>query len=109
MATITKRKVKGHVYYYLVEGKRVDGKSRLVTQQYLGRAEQVVARLQGEPPEPTRVRVAEYGGSQALLHIARRLRVVELSHRSATMGCPSGRTSCSRYLTGSWRPVARPN
>ena len=78
MATITKRKVKGHVYYYLVEGKRVDGKSRLVKQQYLGRAEQVVARLQGEPPEPTRVRVAEYGGSQALLHIARRLRVVEL-------------------------------
>ncbi len=77
MATITKRKVKGHVYYYLVEGKRVGGKSRLVKQQYLGRAEQVVARLEGQPPEPTRVRVAEYGGSQALLTIARRLRLVE--------------------------------
>ena len=58
MATITKRKVKGHVYYYLVEGKRVDGKSRLVKQQYLGRAEQVVARWEGQPAEPTRVRVA---------------------------------------------------
>ena len=78
MATITKRKVKGHVYYYLVEGKRVDGKSRLVKQQYLGRAEQVVARLEGQPPEPTRVRVAEYGGSQALLSMARRLRLVEI-------------------------------
>ncbi len=77
VATITKRKVKGHVYYYLVEGKRVDGKSRLVKQQYLGRAEQVVARLEGQPAEPTRVRVAEYGGSQALLSIARRLRLVE--------------------------------
>ncbi len=66
MATITKRKVNGHVYYYLVEGKRVDGKSRLVKQQYLGRAEQVVARLEGQSAEPTRVRVAEYGGSQAL-------------------------------------------
>ena len=70
MATITKRKVKGHVYYYLVEGKRVDGKSRLVKQQDLGRAEQVVARLEGQPAEPTRVRVAEYGGSQALLSMA---------------------------------------
>ncbi len=77
MATITKRKVKGHVYYYLVEGKRVDGKSRLVKQQYLGRAEQVVAQLQGDPPQPRRVRVAEYGGSQALLQIARRLRLVD--------------------------------
>ena len=70
VATITKRKVKGHVYYYLVEGKRVNGKSRLVKQQYLGRAEQVVARLEGQPPEPTRVRVAEYGASQALLAVA---------------------------------------
>ena len=78
MATITKRKVKGHVYYYLVEGKRVDGKSRLVKQQYLGRAEQVVARLEGQSAEPTRVRVAEYGGSQALLSMARRLRLVEI-------------------------------
>ena len=56
--------VKGHVYYYLVEGKRVDGKSRLVKQQSLGRAEQVVARLEGQSPEPTRVRVAEFGGAK---------------------------------------------
>ena len=47
-------------------------------QQYLGRAEQVVARWEGKPPEPTRVRVAEHGGSQALLSIARRLRLVEI-------------------------------
>ena len=59
MATMTKRKVKGHMYYYLVGGKWVDGKSRRVKQLDLGRAEQVVARLQGEPPEPTRVRVVE--------------------------------------------------
>ena len=59
MATITKRKVKGHVYYYLVEGKRIDGKSRLVTQQYLGRADQVVARLEGQVPEPTQVRAGQ--------------------------------------------------
>ena len=57
MATMTKRKVKGHMYYYLVDGKRVDGKSRLVKQQYLGRADQ--------------------GGGQALFQIARSLRLVD--------------------------------
>ncbi len=84
IATITKRKVKGHVYYYLVEGKRVGDKSRLVKQQYLGRAEQVVARVEGAVPEPTRVRVAEYGASQALLAIARRLGFVGLIDAIAT-------------------------
>ena len=81
--TIPKRQVKGHVYYDLVEGKRVNGQSRLVKQHYLGRAEQVVARLEGHPPEPTRVRVAEYGASQALLGVARRLQLVELIDRVA--------------------------
>ncbi len=38
MAALTKREVKGQVYYYLVEGKRVDGKSRMIKQQYLGPA-----------------------------------------------------------------------
>jgi hypothetical protein len=66
-------------YYYLVEGKRINGKSRLVKQQYLGRAEQVVARLEEQALEPTRVRVAEYGGSQALFSMARRLRLVEIA------------------------------
>ena len=78
MATITKRKVKGHVYYYLVEGKRVNGKSRLVKQQYLGRADQVVARLEGQVPEPTQVRAVEYGGSHALLVMAQRLHLMEI-------------------------------
>ena len=78
MATLTKRRVKGHTYYYLVESQRIDGKPRLVLQKYLGRAEQVVAQLEGQPPEPQKVRVAEYGGSQALLRMADRLRLVDI-------------------------------
>lgn len=37
-----------------------------------------MARLEGQVPEPVRVRAVEYGGSQALLSIARRLRLVEI-------------------------------
>ena len=77
MATITKRKVHGHTYYYLVASKRIDGKPRLVLQKYLGRAEDVVAQLEGQPPAPQKVTVGEYGGSRALFAIARRLRLVE--------------------------------
>lgn len=35
-------------YYYLVESARVDGKPRIVSQQYLGSADEVVAELSGE-------------------------------------------------------------
>ncbi len=77
MATITKRKVHGHIYYYLVASKRIEGKPRLVLQKYLGRAEDVVRQLEGKLPVPQRVTVGEYGGSRALFAIARRLRLVE--------------------------------
>lgn len=77
MATITKRKVHGHLYYYLVASKRIEGKPRLVLQKYLGRAEDVVRQLEGKPPVPHSVTVGEYGGSRALFAIARRLRLVE--------------------------------
>jgi len=30
MATLTKRRVKGHIYYYFVESQRMDGKPRWV-------------------------------------------------------------------------------
>ncbi|MCL5066293.1 MAG: IS1634 family transposase [Firmicutes bacterium] len=77
MATITKRKVHGHIYYYLVASKRIDGQPRLVLQKYLGRAEEVVAKLEGKAPVPQRVVVREYGASRALMAMARRLRLVE--------------------------------
>jgi len=38
----------------------------------------VVTRLAGQPPAPTRVRTAEYGGSQALLGLAQRLGFIEI-------------------------------
>lgn len=77
MASLTKRKVHGHVYYYLVESQRINGKPRLVMQKFLGRVDQVVARLAAEPPVPTQVTVGEYGGSMALLRIAERLHLVQ--------------------------------
>src|SRR3990172_1356430 len=50
MASIISKKISGHTYYYLVESARVGGKPRIVSQQYLGSADEVAARLAGSGP-----------------------------------------------------------
>jgi hypothetical protein len=45
VATITQRVIKGHIYYYLVESARVNGKPRLVKQKYLGTAERIASAI----------------------------------------------------------------
>lgn len=42
MGTIIKKKIKGNNYYYYVESKRIDGKSKFVNQKYLGSADKLV-------------------------------------------------------------------
>src|SRR3981081_314017 len=46
-SVIEKRRADGRTYYYLVESARVDGKPRIVSQQYLGSATEVAAKLAG--------------------------------------------------------------
>jgi hypothetical protein len=45
VASIVGKRISGKTYYYLVESARVDGKPRIVSQQYLGSAEEIVAKL----------------------------------------------------------------
>ena len=46
MATITKRTNKSGTYYYIVESARVNGKSRIVKQIYLGTAERIAKAVE---------------------------------------------------------------
>lgn len=76
MATITQRVIKGHVYYYLVESARINGKPRLVKQKYLGTAEQIenaVNIMQTGAPKPEFSTVFDFGAVAALFDIADRL------------------------------------
>ena len=45
MAYIVGKKQDGKTYYYLTESARVNGKPRIVSQRYLGSAEEIAARL----------------------------------------------------------------
>jgi transposase len=47
VASIVGKRISGKTYYYLVESARVDGKPRIVSQQYLGSAEEIAATLAG--------------------------------------------------------------
>ncbi|MGH9072193.1 MAG: hypothetical protein ACRDX8_13770 [Acidimicrobiales bacterium] len=57
MAYIVGKKQDGKTYYYLTESARVEGKPRIVSQRYLGSAEEVTARLSESGPRPPEMRV----------------------------------------------------
>lgn len=80
MATIIKKKKKNQLYYYLVESARIDGKPRIVHQQYLGRAEEIARKCSRSTDldMPKYSIAIEFGAVCALYEIARELKVVEL-------------------------------
>jgi hypothetical protein len=47
MASIVGKKRGGATYYYLVESARVGGRPRIVSQEYLGTAEELAAAMRG--------------------------------------------------------------
>src|SRR5438094_2374036 len=47
MPSIVGKRRGKQTYYYLVESARVEGKPRIVSQQYLGSAEEIAAKLAG--------------------------------------------------------------
>nr|WP_210731562.1 hypothetical protein [Mycobacterium intracellulare] len=63
-------------YYYLVESARVQGKPRIVSQQYLGSAEEVMAKLSETPAgQPIRSQHKQFGDLAAVWSMLARLDV----------------------------------
>ncbi len=79
MASIVGKKQDGKTYYYLVESGRVGGKPRIVSQRYLGSADEIAARLsETGPGEPDRTRHLAFGDVAAVWSVLERLRVAEI-------------------------------
>jgi transposase len=77
--SIIGKKQGNKTYYYLVESARVGGKPRIVSQRYLGPAEEIVARLSGAGPgEPDRTRHLAFGDIAATWSVLERLKVAEI-------------------------------
>jgi len=75
MATLQKRKSRGHNYWSIVESRRVNGKPRPVILEYLGTAEQLLKRLTEGIPK--KVRSYSHGAIAVMLGIAGELQIVE--------------------------------
>jgi transposase len=79
MASIVGKKQDRKTYYYLVESARVGGKPRIVSQRYLGSADEIAARLsETGPGEPDRTRHLAFGELSAVWSVLERLRVAEI-------------------------------
>jgi transposase len=92
MASLTKKVIRGHGYYYLRECKRVDGKPKIVFQKYLGTVEDVIERLgapdatkpTAQPLVPLEADVVSFGAEAALYDLASQLELVARIDRRLT-------------------------
>jgi transposase len=78
MASIVGKKRGNQTYYYLVESARVNGKPRIVSQEYLGNTAEVMDRLSGAAPgRPERTQHKAFGDLAAVWGILDRLGVAD--------------------------------
>jgi hypothetical protein len=86
-------------YYCLVESARVGGRPRIVSQRYLGSAEEVAARLgEAGPGEPERTRHLAFGGLAAVWGVLERLGYAGIVDEAAGERRADASASVGTYL-----------
>jgi transposase len=99
MASIVGKKHGNQTYYYLVTSARVDGKPRIVQQQYLGTSEEVTARLSGDQAGmPERVQHKGFGDLAAVWTTLSRLQVAATIDQAVGARRSDAATSVGTYL-----------
>lgn len=79
MAYLVGKKQGNKTYYYLTESARVDGKPRIVSQRYLGSAEDVTALLEGgSAGGPKRSRHLSFGDVAATWSVIEKLGIASI-------------------------------
>lgn len=73
MASLQRHKVKGYTYFRIVESRRINGKPRVKVLAHLGKADDLLKRLQGA--EEIKVRSRSHGAVAALHALAEELQV----------------------------------
>lgn len=99
-SVIEKRRADGRTYYYLVESARVDGKPRIVSQQYLGSAAEVMAKLSGAGPGTGQIRSQHkgFGDLAAVWSVLDRIDVAGIVDARVPRRADAG-ASTGTYLT----------
>jgi len=80
MASLQQKTVNGYKYWYIVEGRRINGKPTPVVLQYLGTADNLLKRL-GQRNESMQLKSYSHGDIAALLSIACKLDVPSIINK----------------------------
>lgn len=115
MATIQQKISRGYKYWYIVESRRVNGKPRPIVLAYLGKAEDLLKRLQGLT-SGLRLKSYSHGAVAALLNVSYKLNIPAIinkyvkSSRTYTASKPirNGLTAGITLLLGSIGRVCMP-
>lgn len=86
MASLQARRVRGHTYWHIVESRRVNGKPRPVPIAYLGKADDLLARLQAS--DELELRSHSHGAVAATWALARELGFAEIIDRQLEASGP---------------------
>ena len=78
MAYITRKRIKGSIYYYAEESERRDGKSRRKWQKYLGPLHKLIEAVEGMPSKPKYAEIFQLGGPAAYLNIAEQIKMIQI-------------------------------
>jgi transposase len=99
MASIVGKKRGGSTYYYLVESARVDGKPRIVSQEYLGTAEELAAAMRGGGLGlPDRVQHRDFGAVAAAWGVLEDLGIAGIIDEAAGPRRSDAGASVGTYL-----------
>src|SRR5215467_9119207 len=98
MPSIVGKRQGNKTYYYLVESARVEGKPRIVSQQYLGSAEEIVAKLASAGSgEAVRTQHKSFGDLAAVWGVLQRLDVAGIID-AVVPRYPNAAASVGTYL-----------
>jgi transposase len=98
MTTIIKKMINDNAYFYAVKSARVNGKPRIVSQVYLGTADNIVEmKKQCESLPYIKMKSFEYGKLAALLHVNEELGFVDIVNKHTTKKSIEG-LSVGEYL-----------
>ncbi len=78
MASLYPKKINGKTYWYLRQMAPVGGKPKMVSERYLGTAEDIEAAMTGSVVVPERSRHLAFGAVAAGWAMLTRLRVIEI-------------------------------
>ncbi|MBC8179538.1 IS1634 family transposase [candidate division KSB1 bacterium] len=81
MASLQQRISGGYKYWYIVESRRVNGKPRPIPLLYLGKADDILKRLQGGICKNIKCKSFSHGAVAALLRVADDIEVIDIINK----------------------------